>query len=136
MLSIKTLKTVLAILLISVVNVSVRAQQGEAKIPDTPAGKVFGEFMKAFNTGDSVTLRKFHKDHGGDENNADQDLEAFKQTGPLKFHSVKSSNDFEIEALVQAKNDGQWLNFYISIDDKLPYPINNIRVQPTSAPGQ
>src|SRR5215475_10699953 len=43
------------------------------ELPDTPAGKALGEFIRAFNTGDLETLKRFHKERGGDEENARQD---------------------------------------------------------------
>src|SRR5262245_60431813 len=65
------------------------------KLPDTPAGKTLGEFLKAFNTGDLETLKRFHKEHGGDEENAQQDLGFYRQSGGLKLHSVTRSDQFE-----------------------------------------
>jgi len=50
------------------------------ELPDTPAGKTLEEFIKAFNTGDLETLKRFHKEHGGDEENARQDMGFFHQT--------------------------------------------------------
>jgi hypothetical protein len=40
------------------------------EMPDTPAGKALREFIRAFNTGDLETLKRFHKERGGDEENA------------------------------------------------------------------
>ncbi|MEK7829795.1 MAG: S41 family peptidase, partial [Acidobacteriota bacterium] len=67
----------------------------EAKLPDTAAGKTFAEFFKAFNTGDLETLKRFHKKHGNPEDNAEQDVRAFNQTGALTLHSVASSSNTE-----------------------------------------
>src|SRR5262249_19741322 len=70
--------------------------EGETiRLPDTPAGKTLGEFIKAFNTGDLETLKRFHKERGGDEENARQDMGFYHQTGGLKLHSVKRSEQFE-----------------------------------------
>lgn len=103
------------------------------KLPDTPAGKTFGEFLKAFNTGDLETLKSFHKSHGGPEDNAEQDLGAFKRTGAMTLHSVASSTNTSIEAIVHASN-GNWLSFTIGVDPNPPYPVTEIRVRPTQAP--
>lgn len=105
----------------------------EVKLPDTPAGKTFGEFLKAFNTGDLETLKRFHKNHGGPEDNAEQDLGAFRQTGVMTLHSIAKATDTSIEALVQASN-GNWLLFAIGVDSNPPYPVTDIRVRPTEAP--
>ncbi|MBK9316122.1 MAG: hypothetical protein IPM55_18060 [Acidobacteria bacterium] len=46
----------------------------EVKIPDTPAGKTFKAFLEAFNSGDVNKMKAFHRDRGGDEENAEKDL--------------------------------------------------------------
>jgi hypothetical protein len=104
------------------------------KLPDTPVGNAFGEFIKAFNTGELETLRRFHRERGGNEANAEKDLEAYKQTGGLKLHSLKATSEYNLEALVQAKQDGQWLSFNFTVGQQKPYPIAGIQVRMTDAP--
>lgn len=106
------------------------------KLPDTPAGKALGEFVKAFNTGDLETLKRFHKERGGDEENAQQDLGFYQQSGGLKIHSVTRSDQFEIEVLAQTKNGERWVSFAIGVEPRAPHGIADIRVRPTSAPGE
>ena len=108
--------------------------QQEVKLPETPAGKTFGEFLKAFNTGDLETLKRFHRNHGGREDNAEQDLGAFKRTGAMKLHSIANATNTSIEAIVQTSNEGNWLSFTIGIDPNPPYPVTEIRARPTQAP--
>jgi hypothetical protein len=110
------------------------ASEGEIALPNTPAGKTFGEFLRAFNTGDAATLRRFHSDHGGDPGNADQDMGFYQQSGGLKLHAITRATDTEIEALVQSKKDGRWLSFSIEVDRNPPHGIANVRVQPASQP--
>jgi hypothetical protein len=104
------------------------------KLPDTPVGKAFGEFIKAFNSGDLETLRCFHRERGGNEENANKDMDAYKQTSGLKLHSVKAASDYELEALMQAKQDGQWLNFKFTVGEQKPHPVAGIQVRMTDAP--
>jgi CubicO group peptidase (beta-lactamase class C family) len=106
----------------------------EVKLPETPAGKTLKAFLQAFNTGNLEALKKFHSEHGGNADNANEDLNFFNQCGGLKVHSVKASSDQAIEVLTQAKNDGRWLNFSIVVGASPPYGIDDIRVQPTRAP--
>src|SRR5262249_27662744 len=80
------------------------------ELPDTPPGKTLEEFIKAFNTGELEPLKRFHKEHGGDEENAWQDMGFFQQTGGLKPHSVKRSDEFGIEVLAQTKKDEKWVS--------------------------
>lgn len=104
------------------------------KLPDTPAGNTLGKFIHAFNTGDLATLRRFHEEHGGDPENAQQDMGFYEQSGGLKLHSVISSSEHAIEVLVQSKKDESWLNFAISVAVLPPNGITDIRVRPTEAP--
>lgn len=106
----------------------------EVKLPDTVAGKVFGEFLKAFNTGDLETLKRFHKTHGNPEDNADQDVGAFNQTGKLTLHSVANSTNTEISVVVKGGKSDRWLKFTFGVEANPPHPITDIRVQPTEAP--
>jgi len=105
-------------------------------LPNTPAGKTFGKFIRAFNTGNLETLRRFHQDHGGDPENAQKDIAFYEQSGGLKPHSVTKSSAHEIEVLVQAKKDGRWLNFGMGVAATPPHDINNIQAQPAEAPKQ
>jgi CubicO group peptidase (beta-lactamase class C family) len=104
------------------------------KLPETPAGKTFGDFLAAFNSGDLETMRRFHSEHHGKVENAEQDKEFYEQSGGLVLHSIKASSDYEIEAVVQTKKDGNWLNFKMRVESSAPYPPTDINVQPTEAP--
>lgn len=103
-------------------------------LPDTPAGRTLAAFLKAFNTGDLETLKSFHKERGGNEENAQQDFNFYQQSGGLKLHSITSAENFAIEVLAQAQKDGRWLSFTIGVELQAPHPIADIRVRPTSAP--
>lgn len=108
--------------------------QAEPKLPDTPAGRSFGKFLKAINSGSLDEMKRFQRESGGDEGNAEQDFGLYQQTGGLQIHSLPRSTDFELTALVQTKKDGRWLNFSINVERQAPHPITDIRVQPTAAP--
>jgi len=107
----------------------------DVKLPDTAAGKTFAEFLKAFNTGDLETLKRFHRAHGNPEDNAEQDVGAFNQTGALTLHSVASSTNTEISVIVKGSKSDRWLKFTFAVDANPPHPVTDIRVQPTAAPG-
>ncbi len=108
----------------------------ELTLPDTPAGKALGKFIKSLNSGDLATMKQFHKETGGDEDNAEQDLGFYQQTGGLTLHSVTKSSDYEIIVLAQAKKDGRWLSFGIAVEQQAPHAVTDLRVQPTEAPGE
>ncbi|MGA9771155.1 MAG: serine hydrolase domain-containing protein [Blastocatellia bacterium] len=104
------------------------------KLPDTPVGRTLAAFLAAFNSGNPDTLRRFHAERGGNEENAEQDMNFYKQTGGLKLNRVAQSSDYEIEVLVQTKNDDRWFLFSIQVGPNAPYPIDEIKVKPASGP--
>ena len=106
----------------------------DVKLPDTAAGKTFAEFLKAFNTGDLETLKRFHRAHGNPEDNAEQDVGAFNQTGALTLHSIANSTNTEISVIVKGSKSDRWLKFTFAVDANPPHPVTDIRVQPTEAP--
>jgi CubicO group peptidase (beta-lactamase class C family) len=106
----------------------------DVKLPDTPAGKTFTAFLAALNSGDIEVMRRFHSERSGDVENAQQDLDFYKQSGGLKLHSVIESSEQVIEVLVQAKSDGRWLSFRMQVDSTPPHPAVGISVHPASAP--
>src|ERR1051325_2534054 len=127
--------TAIICLLAAFLAVVVSAQTAkDVKLPDTPAGKTFTAFIAALNSGDIEVMRRFHSERSGDVENAQQDLDFYKQSGGLKLHSVTQSSEHEIEALVQAKSDGRWLNFRMRVDSTPPHPAVEIGIQPASAP--
>ncbi|MBI1760882.1 MAG: serine hydrolase [Acidobacteria bacterium] len=113
----------------------VTVPQTDAKLPDTPAGHSFGKFLNTINSGSLDEMKRFHRESGGDEGNAQQDFGLYQQTGGLQLHSLASSTEFELTALVQTKKDQRWLNFSIGVEHQAPHAIADIRVQPTTAPG-
>lgn len=108
--------------------------ESEVKLPNTPAGKTFGVFLAALNSGKLEAMKKFHEERGGDPGNAEQDMNFYNQSGGLKVHSVKKSSDTEIEVLVQMKKSERWMSFVMAVEAQAPHGISDIRVQPASAP--
>jgi CubicO group peptidase (beta-lactamase class C family) len=104
------------------------------KLPDTPAGKTFGAFLVALNSGNLETMRRFHSERNGNVENADLDLNFYNDTGGLVLHGVKASSDYEIEALVRTKKDGRWLSFKMEVESMAPYPAVKVGMQPADAP--
>jgi CubicO group peptidase (beta-lactamase class C family) len=104
------------------------------ELPNTVAGKAFGKFLKALNSGDLAMMKKFHQETGGDEENAEQDMGFYTQSGGLKPHSVARSTEFEINVIAQAKSDGRWINFGIVVESQPPHAVAELRIQPASAP--
>src|SRR5215813_14447439 len=111
-------------------------QDQEIKLPDTPAGRTLGKFVQAFNSGDLAIMKRFHKDTGGDEENAEEDLGFYQRSGGLKLHSVVSSSDSAITVLAQTKKDGQWFNFSINVKQQAPHAITELDARPAEPPSE
>jgi hypothetical protein len=108
----------------------VQAQSSEdVKLPETPAGKTFAAFLVAFNSGDIEVMRKFHNDRKGNPENAERDLDAYKQTGGLKLIKVNSSSDYALEVLVETKSGAQRLNFAIEVDHNAPHGLLGVQAR-------
>ena len=105
-------------------------------LPNTAAGKTFGAFLTAFNSGSLEALRKFHQERGGNPDNAEQDLNFYNQSGGLKLYSIRRSSDTEIEVLAQTKKGERWMNFAMVVEAQAPHGISDIRVQPGAEPGK
>lgn len=112
------------------------ADESEVKLPNTPAGKTFGAFLAAFNSGKLEAMKKFHEDRGGNPGNAEQDMNFYNQSGGLKLHSVKRSSETEIEVLAQMKKTDRWVSFTMAVEAQAPHGISDIRVQPGEAPAR
>jgi hypothetical protein len=110
--------------------------ESEVKLPNTPAGKTFGAFLAAFNSGKLEAMKKFHEERGGNPGNAEQDMNFYNQSGGLKLHSVKRATETEIEALVQMKKTERWVTFAMTVEAQAPHGISDIRVQPGAEPGK
>ena len=102
----------------------------EVKLPDTAAGKTFTAFLKAFNTGNLETMKKFHSDYAGNPQNAEKDLDFYQQSGGIKVVSIGKSSDYALEVIVETKNDSQHLNFALEVDKNAPYAIVSIHIHP------
>src|SRR5262249_39070002 len=77
----------------AVINIGA-SQPTETELPNTPAGKALGKFLKALNSGDLATMKQFHQETGGDVENAQQDMNLYQQSGGLRPHSVTRSAEF------------------------------------------
>ncbi|HEY9401263.1 MAG TPA: hypothetical protein VIQ24_01125 [Pyrinomonadaceae bacterium] len=106
----------------------------DEELSKTPTGKTVAKFLAAFNSGDLKTMRAFHESFGGDQENADKDLEFYERTGGLKPHSLTTPAKDKIHVLAQTKKDARWITFQFTLDTQEPYGINSISVRPGSPP--
>jgi CubicO group peptidase (beta-lactamase class C family) len=106
----------------------------ETTLPETAAGRTLGEFLAAFNTGDENLMKRFHREHGGNEANSERDMGFYKESGGLRVARVMRSSDFEIEVLVKAVRGDGWFTFGIQVGKEPPHGISSIRVNQSEPP--
>lgn len=105
-------------------------------IPNTAAGKVFAEFLRAYNSGDINLMRRFFLEH---DPNADQaqrtrsvELRAswlanvYKDYGRLTLRGVELSSDYEITALCQAEITEGWSRIPLKVTAELPHALTTV----------
>jgi hypothetical protein len=105
-------------------------------LPDTPAGRQFGAWLKALNTGNLSTIRAFHAGAGAPDPDriAGQDAGLFERTRGLEVHSVTSEGDHKLSTLVYAKLPEAWLSVSFSVAPTAPHAIVGVGLRPASAP--
>jgi CubicO group peptidase (beta-lactamase class C family) len=105
-----------------------------AQIPDTPAGRQFSGWLKAFNSGDRATMQQFI------ENNmpwgrVEQDLATRNRTGGFDVKKVEESSEIRIVALAQERGSGQqFVRITMNVAAAEPYQIAGIGIRPTQPP--
>jgi CubicO group peptidase (beta-lactamase class C family) len=132
--SLYIVKLIAALLLFTALGTAQTPLANEPKLPDTPVAKVLGKFLQAFNSGKLETMQQFHREMGGDEENAQKDKGFYEQSGGLRLHRIVQSSDFEITVLMQSRKDAAWVNFNVAVESQAPHAIMGIRVQPGEAP--
>lgn len=102
-----------------------------ATVPETPAGRQLAGFLRAYNTGEPDTLRKFIAEHfdktvlekrSADER-ASTGIATFKITRQLNLHSIGRSTDYEVEVLCQSEITEAWFSVTLQVTPQSPYKI-------------
>ena len=108
-----------------------RREERGAVIPKTPAGQQLAGFLRAYNTGELHTLRKFIAEHfdkatlekrSADER-ASTGAATFKITRRLNLHRIERATDYEVEALCQSEVTEAWFSITIQVAPQPPHGI-------------
>ena len=110
-------------------------------LPDTPAGKLFGEFLEVFNAGDKERMKEFvvrtHSKRLLERNSPDRLTEMHVdirgQSGGFELVRVVRSTPAELVARVRGKGDGELLDFTFSVEAEPPYGIRGFQLGPPGA---
>lgn len=77
---------------------------GQPALPDTPAGKVFGAWLAAFNSGDAAKVSAFRESHWPDAPPAENTLGFRERTGGFTLLRIETSEPRTLVALPQEKS--------------------------------
>ncbi len=115
----------------------------EVKLPDTPAGRVAGEFLAAVNTGTEKDFVDFFARHGSeaalkrhtDEERLQMCRQMKDRMGRLAVRSVHASGDVGIILVAETEKAG-WVRLDFSLEAKPPHKLDAVRIEDTdAAPG-
>ncbi len=82
-------------------------------LPETPAGKQMGEFLKNYNSQVEKDPRWQHW---------------FSIYGPVEFYSIESSSDYDIKIWVRGTMTKGWIQFRVVLEDAPPHKLDGIGI--------
>jgi CubicO group peptidase (beta-lactamase class C family) len=119
------------------------AQAGETlPLPDTPAGKQLGAFLKAFNTGDRETIRSFVATDFGRpapgrpsvDAMTDVNLGLYEATHGFDLRKTDVFSPQDVRAIAQARLTGVWMEIRMHVAARPPHVVESQAMFPVPAP--
>src|SRR5580704_18137672 len=105
-----------------------------AQLPDTPAGRQFGAWLKARNSGDRAIIQQFI-DKNMPWGRIEQELAMNAQSGGYDVKKVEQSTDTHIVVLAQERGPAkQFSRILMDVEAAEPHQIAGIRIQPAQPP--
>jgi CubicO group peptidase (beta-lactamase class C family) len=134
------LKPILFIILFSLSAVFIAAQA--PKLPDTPAGKLIADYLKAFNSGDERLWREFLTTHATKsalekvpiEDRMKRYREILSDVGSFEFRRVIESGQTSAQILALTKR-GEEVQMTFELEAQPPFGLIGVRVMRNEAPG-
>src|SRR5262245_61945307 len=119
-----------------------RAAEDAVKIPDTPAGKQLAAWLKAYNSGDKETQRKFVASHYAaaalKKDPVERRLGGFQMVyhdnRTLELAKIERAADHDIEALARSPLTESWLRISLKVEKDAPHGITETRNLFTDVP--
>lgn len=87
--------------------------KGQQILPDTPAGKEMGEFLKKYNAQSDKDPRW---------------QRWFSVYGPVEFYSVEASSDYDLKIWVRGTLTKGWVQFRLVLEDAPPHKLDGIGI--------
>jgi CubicO group peptidase (beta-lactamase class C family) len=114
----------------------------ELSLPDSPIGRLVGDYLEAFNSGDEAALASFVRERftatgpGGasldDRLRSQQRL--YRSSRGLSVYSADQKGLGELDLVVQLRLTRQWRRMTFLADNTGPQQISGIRIVPVDAP--
>lgn len=129
MIGIRGVCTIALFVAIGVLAGTGRALAEPPALPDTPAGRQFAGWFKAFSSGDIRQLRAFHAQSAPAaqvEERTRQDAAFVRDSGGLELHKIEKSEPHEITVLALTKLTERWLRVEMRVAAEPPHPVMGI----------
>lgn len=106
-------------------------------LPETPAGQRTGEFLAAYNAGDSASLLRLAErsyeagalsSAGGPEGVVRRFMEMHALYGPAALDSVVAASPHQLEAWLRGTRTSAWTMVRLSTDSAAPHGITRISI--------
>jgi CubicO group peptidase (beta-lactamase class C family) len=101
--------------LLSLLLLWVSMAAADVPLPDTPAGKILGEFLVAFNSGEAGRLNSFYIKNGREQGVPDNVRDHREMSGGLTLLRVYESEPLKIVALIQEKQTERPLRLELTV---------------------
>jgi len=108
---------------------------GQAQVPATAAGKVFGAWLAAVNSGDKTKIEEFQKNYAG--NRADfveRTMNVYQRSGGFDLVEVKSSQALNLKATIKERTGGRFADLDFAISDGESPRLARFQLVPAEAP--
>jgi CubicO group peptidase (beta-lactamase class C family) len=114
----------------------------EPGLPDTPAGRQLGAWLRALHTGDAAVLRRFMEERFAPsamqqvppDDRAARGAALYRDTQGFVSRRVERSSDTEISLLVETKRTEEWWRVGLEVEPAAPHRITSLAVRPTLRP--
>ncbi len=106
------------------------------QLPDTPAGKAFGAWLKAMNSPEAMSVEAYAKVHEpqGDADHVKMLQSIRERTGGFDLVKFEARSATEATATIKAKKDARVMNFIFEVESGDPPRIAGANLRPVEAP--
>ncbi|HEV2261669.1 MAG TPA: serine hydrolase domain-containing protein [Candidatus Rubrimentiphilum sp.] len=106
------------------------------RLPDTPAGRTFGAWLAAFNTGDPAKIRAYlRKYHPAAAKASIADELRFQfMTGGFDIRKILASFKTRLKVLIQEHDSDQMAQLDFALQNTPPYHVRELTLEPAQRP--